>query len=135
MKTLLHNNLFIRLGKPLIRIMIITLLICDVQSGFALPNVNMHADDTIIVSKSQGNKKYKIKIYPNVTHEVLFFTATGEEDKIYQLFIFDVEGKLVKQTMVRNRQTGFLSKLKTGNYSYEVFSNDERIENGSVIVK
>lgn len=91
--------------------------------------------DTIVVSKLHGSSKAKVKIYPNATHEVLFFTAAGEEKKVYQLFLFDVEGKLVKQTAVNNRQTGFLSRFAKGNYAYEVFSNDERIEDGSIIIK
>ena len=91
--------------------------------------------DTIVVSKNQVNKKFKVKLYPNATHEVLFFTATGEEDKVYQLFLFDLESNLVKQTRVRNRQTSFISRLSRGEYLYEVFSNDERIENGRVSVR
>lgn len=91
--------------------------------------------DSIVVVKMHTGGKCKIKIYPNATHEVLFFTASGEENKVYQLFLFDVEGKLVKQTAVRNRQTGFLSKFTKGNYVYEVFSNDERIEDGSIVIK
>ncbi len=88
-----------------------------------------------MINKVQGTRKYKIKLYPNATNEVLFFTVSGEEDKIYQLFVFDVDSKLIKQTMVRNRQTSFITKFSKGEYTYEVFSNDQRIENGSVVIK
>jgi hypothetical protein len=91
--------------------------------------------DTILVRKSQVSKKNKIKLYPNASHEVLFFSATGEEGKVYQLFLFDLDGKLVKQVNVLNKQTTVLNRIEKGNYLFEVFSNDERIENGQVIVK
>lgn len=133
MKTRLHRKLLIRLNLHLIRIAFPLVFTFSMQPLFAQPCEE--PQDTIVINKTQGNNKYKIKLYPNATHEVLFFTAVGEENKIYQLFIFDVDGKLVKQTAVRNRQTGFLAKLNRGNYVYEVFSNDERIENGSVVVK
>ena len=80
------------------------------------------------------SKKYKIRIYPNATHEVLFFSANGEEGKIYELFVFDMDGKLVKRIQVRNRETTLLKTFQKGSYMFEVFSNDERIENGSMLI-
>jgi hypothetical protein len=91
--------------------------------------------DTIVVQKAQVSKKNKIRLYPNANHQVLFFSASGEEGKVYQLFLFDLDGKLVKQVNIRNRQTTVLNRIEKGNYLFEVFSNDERIENGQVIVK
>jgi hypothetical protein len=77
----------------------------------------------------------KIRLYPNVTNEVLFFTADGQEGKVYQLFVFNMDGKVAKQTQVRNRETTLLSKFDKGNYLFEVFSNDDKIENGTIAVK
>lgn len=91
--------------------------------------------DTIVVNKQVTSKKYKIKLYPNANHEVLFFNASGEEGKIYQLFLFDVEGKLVKQANIKNKQTTVLNNIAKGSYLFEVFSDDERIENGQVIIR
>jgi hypothetical protein len=42
---------------------------------------------------------------------------------------------LVKQVNIRNRQTTVLNRIEKGSYVFEVFSDDERIENGQVIVK
>ena len=109
------------------------LLVLGMQTVMA--SAKAAVQDTIVINKNQASKKYKVRLYPNATHEVLFFTAAGEEDKIYQLFLFDMESNLIKQTMVRNRQTSFLSRFAKGEYLYEVFSNDERIENGSVSIK
>lgn len=114
-------------------ILLLLLIICGLKISAA--QQPEEGQDTIVVNRLHGGNKYKIRIYPNATHEVLFFTANGEENKVYQLFLFDMDGKLVKQTAVNNRQTGFLSKLLKGNYVYEVFSNDERIEDGHIVIK
>ena len=91
--------------------------------------------DSIIVTKTQTNKKYKVKLYPNATSEVLFFSASGEDGKVYQFYLFDMDGKLIKQTQIRNRETTLITKIEKGTYLFEVFSDDERIENGNLTVK
>jgi hypothetical protein len=91
--------------------------------------------DSIIVTKTQTNKKYKVKLYTNASSEVLFFSASGEDGKVYQFYLFDMDGKLAKQTQIRNRETTLISKIEKGTYLFEVFSDDERIENGNLTVK
>ena len=91
--------------------------------------------DTIVINKAQTSKKYKIKIYPSATNEVVFFTASGETGKVYQLFLFDLDGTLVKQTQIRNKETTMLTNFIKGCYTFEVFSDDERIENGTLVVR
>jgi hypothetical protein len=91
--------------------------------------------DSILVNKALTSRKYKVKIYPGATQEVLFFNASGEEGKVYQFFIFDMEGNLVKQAQIRNRQTTILTNFNKGSYTFEVFSDDEHIENGTLTIK
>lgn len=91
--------------------------------------------DSILVNKLLTSKKYKIKIYPGATQEVLFFNASGDEGKVYQFFLFDVEGNMVKQTQIRNKQTTILTNFNKGCYTFEVFSDDEHIENGTLTIK
>lgn len=91
--------------------------------------------DTILVQKSQTSKKIKVRLYPSANQQVLFFSASGQDGRVFQLFLFDVEGKLIKQVNIRNKQTTVLNNIDKGNYLFEVFSDDERIENGQVIVK
>ncbi|MGB8192308.1 MAG: T9SS type A sorting domain-containing protein [Chitinophagaceae bacterium] len=91
--------------------------------------------DTILISKTQSSKKHKIRLYPNADNKVLFFSASGEPGKVYQLFLFDMEGKLSKQIQIRNKETTVLTNIVKGNYLFEVFSDDERIENGQVLIR
>jgi hypothetical protein len=89
---------------------------------------------SIRVSKSLISKKYKIGLYPDARHQVLFFSAEGGERRIYQLYLFDMDGKLARQATIRNKETTVLTDISDGNYLFEVFSNDERIENGQMTV-
>ena len=90
---------------------------------------------SIQISKSLSSKKHKIRLYPDARQQVLFFSASGENGKVYQLFLFDMDGRLVTQTQIRNRETTVLTNISEGNFLFEVFTDDERIENGQLMVK
>lgn len=90
---------------------------------------------SIQVSKAQSSKKHKIRLYPDARQQVLFFSADGQNGKVYQLFVFDMDGRLVNQAQIRNRETTVLTSISQGNYLFEVFTDDERIENGQLTVR
>ncbi len=115
----------------------IVTLLCSVESSFAgnSPAHTSGGRDTILISKSQTSKKHKIRLYPNADHRVLFFSANGESGRVYQLYLFDMDGKLSKQIQIRNKETTVLTNIVKGNYLFEVFSDDERIENGQLVIK
>ena len=91
--------------------------------------------DTMYITKAQTNRKYKVRMYPNADHNVLFFSASGQNGKVYQLYLFDLDGHLAKQTHIRNKETTVLTNIVKGSYTFEVFSDDERIENGVLTIK
>lgn len=100
-----------------------------------LGKATVKPSDTILVQKQLSSKKHKIKLYPNANHQVLFFSAAGEEGKVFQLFLFDIDGKLIKQVNILNSQVTVLNRIDKGNYTFDVFSDDQRIESGHLIVK
>lgn len=116
----------------LLPLILFVLLYAPVKANTGSVNLTR---DTILINKAQTSKKYKIKLYPGATNEVVFFTASGETGKVYQLFLFDLDGTLVKQTQIRNKQTTMLANFNKGNYMFEIFSDDERIENGTMVVR
>jgi hypothetical protein len=100
--------------------------------------LGMRSSDTIHsiqVNKSLVSKKNKIKLFPDARQQVLFFSANGEDKRVYQLYLFDMDGRLVSQASIRNRETTVLSSLAEGNYLFEIFTDDERIENGHLVVR
>jgi hypothetical protein len=103
-------------------------------SGHAKRFLSESYFDSIVVERKFTSRKYKIRLYPNANQQVLFFSASGEEGKIYQLFLFDIDGKLVKQANIKNKQTTVINIVDKGVYLFEVFIEDKRIENGKVTV-
>ncbi|MEP6747677.1 MAG: T9SS type A sorting domain-containing protein [Bacteroidota bacterium] len=134
MKTILPK--LRRIMHPVSDTILALVLLTLVQSPVKAGSLAAHNyKDSILVNKLLTSKKYKVKIYPGASNEVLFFTASGEEGKVYQLFLFDIEGNMVKQTQIRNKQTTILTNFNKGSYTFEVFSDDEHIENGTLTIK
>jgi hypothetical protein len=114
-----------------------TVLAASGSPGAASPLGHCIGSDTIHsiqVSKAQTSKKNRIKLYPDARQQVLFFSANGEEGKVYQLYLFDMDGRLVNRAQIRNKETTVLTTIAEGNYLFEVFTDDERIENGQLTV-
>jgi hypothetical protein len=105
--------------------------------GKPCPTLNTGSDTihSIQVSKAQTSRKDKIRLYPDARQQVLFFSVNGEDGKVYQLYLFDMDGRLVNQAHIRNKETTVLTTISEGNYLFEVFTDDERIENGQLTVR
>jgi hypothetical protein len=112
-------------------------LLCTAQPSYAgqLHQPGASVRDTILINKTLTSKKHKIRLYANADNSVIFFTASGEPGRVYQLYLFDVDGKLNKQIQIRNKETTVLTNIIKGSYLFEVFSDDERIENGQLVVR
>ena len=119
---------------PVLLTIVLLLTGAHTSIGCPLP-VPTYSIDTILVQKQTTSKKHRIKLYPNAEQDVLFFSVRGYEGKVYQLFLFDVAGNLIRQANVKGRQTTVIDNIEKGNYLFEVFSDDERIENGQVIIR
>jgi hypothetical protein len=115
----------------------IAMLFAGAHTSFGCPlPVPTYSNDTILVQKQITSKKHRIKLFQNDDQNALFFSVVrGLEGKVYQLFIFDITGNLVKQANIKSKQTTVIDNIEKGNYLFEVFSDDERIENGQVIIR
>ena len=128
-------------GSPFIvrtvpALLTIAMLFAGAHTSFGCPlPVPTYSNDTILVQKQVTSKKHKIRLFQNDDQSALFFSVRGLEGKVYQLFIFDVSGNLVSQANIKSKQTTVIDNIEKGNYLFEVFSDDERIENGQVIIK
>jgi hypothetical protein len=99
-------------------------------AGSTLPVPN-----TVMITKNLNNKKHKVKLFTASDYKTLLFTVDGVDENRYTLFVFDLDGKLIIQSVILNHETGILSELPAGNYMYEVLADDTRVENGQLKVK
>lgn len=99
-------------------------------AGGSLPVPN-----AVMITKNLNNKKHKVRLFTASDNKTLLFSVDGVEGKQYSLFVFDLEGKLVIQSAIRNRETGILPEISAGNYLYEVLVEDTKVENGQLKIK
>jgi hypothetical protein len=135
----------IRSKKIFLRLFIIPVAALFILSAFVLPDrnkrtVKKHADkspvyDSIVVNKFSENKKYKIRLFPDAYKQVLLISAEGKQNKDYRFFMFDMDGKLINEADIHDRETTVFEDVEKGNYLFEIFNNDERVENGNLIIK
>lgn len=89
----------------------------------------------VLVNKNQNSKKHKIRLYTDAGQDKLLFTVNGVEGKKYELFVFDMESRLVSQANIHNRETSVLNNIPKGNYLFQVLVNDEQVESGQLTIK
>jgi hypothetical protein len=95
----------------------------------------MPVPNAIVITKNLNNKKHKVKLFTASDYKTILFTVDGVDESRYTLFVFDLDGKLIIQSVILNHETGILSELPSGSYQYEVLANDTRVENGQLTVK
>ena len=99
-------------------------------AGVSLPVTN-----AVVVTKNLNNKKHKVKLFTASDYKTLLFTVDGAEDKRYTLFVFDLDSKLIIQSVILNRETSILSEIPSGTYLYEVLADDTKVEAGQLKIK
>jgi len=93
-----------------------------------------NARNSIKINRSVSSRKYRIRLYADTKQEAMLFSASGRKPKLYQLYLFDLGGKLISQASIAHKQTTLVRMQTKGTYLFEVFTDDERIESGKVLV-
>lgn len=112
----------------LIGFIVLCSLNVSAQEGF------VQASNIISIDSSTAKAgKNAVKIYPNPSYGKLSVSAATSST--LHFYIFDLEGTLVYQTILKNKDRKVIDTLKKGSYLYDVFENDESIEEGKIIIK
>jgi hypothetical protein len=129
MKKTIRENIFGKSRKAILPMALLTTsLVSFAGNSLPVPNV-------VMVTRNLNNKKHKVRLFTASDNKTLLFTVNGVEGKQYTLFVFDLDGKLVIQSVIRNRETGILPEISAGNYLYEVLVDDTNVENGQLKIK
>jgi hypothetical protein len=79
-------------------------------------------------------KKNHVRLYPNPTSNGVITVNSNMSDKLH-FYIFDLEGVLIRRLELKPKEQLVVSNLNKGSYTYDVFKDDESIEQGKIIVK
>ena len=115
-------------------IMICLVISNNASAGIVTEPMDVYSD-TIYFQKNLLSKSHRFTLTSDADNKVVFFSVKGLQGRVYQLYVFDVDGKLLKQTEIRNKQTTLISNIEKGTYFFEVFTDDMRIGHGQIAVR
>jgi hypothetical protein len=78
--------------------------------------------------------KNVVRIYPNPSYNGTINVNSSISDVLH-FYIFDLDGTMVHQSILKNKQKQTIHNLKKGIYMYDAFRNDVSVEHGKIIVK
>lgn len=78
--------------------------------------------------------KEVIKVYPTPNNQGSI-TIHSANNSSLSFYLFDLEGKLVYQTIIKKNEKQLVGGLTKGTYLYNAFLNDENLEGGKVELK
>lgn len=123
--------------KTRIRIALAGFLIAASCNAFAAVHTTEAVQppaDSLLIKPYVVNKKNIVQLYPNPTYDGSI-NINVHTDKELHFYIFDVDAVLIYRTTLKGEEKRIIPDLKKGVYTYDVFENDESIEQGSIIVK
>ncbi len=89
----------------------------------------------IVNDTETPSKKTFVKLFPNpAINGVTTVSSLSINDEL-NFYVFDAEGTLLHQVVLKDTKPHKISDLKKGTYIYEVFKNSESIEQGNLLVK
>jgi hypothetical protein len=100
----------------------------------AKASIETKAPYSINASKTVNAKKHKIRLIGSGKDKVLCMVS-GARGKAYQIFVFNVDSKLVTHTSMRKGETTTLNNLSKGNYMVEVLADDEKVDSVALTIK
>ena len=79
-------------------------------------------------STSRNNNS--VKIYPDIVKRTMHVVARENKGKEIDFFVFDLQGTLIQNFKMKERDHQKLSDLARGKYIYRVFSGDVETASG-----
>lgn len=83
--------------------------------------------------KAWTTKDNVVNVSPNPSYTGQI-SISSKTDQTLHFYIFDLEGTLIYQTVLKTKEKKATSLTK-GTYMYNVFANDESIEEGKLSIK
>lgn len=82
----------------------------------------------------ESPKKEVVKLYPNPSYNGTVTISSNSERPLH-FYVFDLEGTLLHQFILKDKTKQTIQNLKKGTYVYDAFLNDEGIDHGSIQVR
>jgi len=109
------------------------IIYCTVARSQSTNNSFSFSSVTESKKKVWPKKNNVLDVYPNPSYsgEISIHSKT---DQVLHFYIFDLEGTLIYQIVLKTREKKNISNLNKGTYTYSVFANDESVEEGKLVI-
>jgi hypothetical protein len=93
-------------------------------------------DDKKPSKKSRSARKtanaVSVRVVPDIFKRAMHLVTRSENEKEMNVFVFDIEGKLVFNCKTKAGERKTISDLPKGSYTYNVFCDDEQVATGTL---
>src|SRR5829696_3821266 len=103
-------------------------LLLDVSPG------NFQPLSTTIVPVQRNKIKEVVKVYPTPNNQGSITIRSANESSL-TFYLFDLEGKLIYQAVIKKDEKKTIEGLTKGTYLYNAFQDDENLKGGKVELK
>lgn len=120
--------------KPNLLLTVFVTMFCFVarsqsaNNGFSFSS-SIEKNEKVWIKK---NNVITITPNPSYTGEI---SVSSKTEQPLHFYIFDLEGTLIYQTVLNTKEKKSVTNLNKGTYMYNVFVNDESVEEGKLSVK
>ena len=94
-------------------------------------SVQNNFSDSLKVKASVSRNN--VRLYPNPSPNGTI-TVNSTVNEPLHFYVFDLEGTLLHRITLKGKEQRTITNLERGTYMYDVFKNDESIEQGKIIV-
>ena len=101
------------------------------QADFESTSNTVSNDSSLKIKTEQGRSV--VRLYPNPSYGKV--SVSANTSSALHFYIFDLDGTLIFQAVLNNKERKTIDHLKKGTYLYDVFENDESVEEGKIIIK
>lgn len=76
-----------------------------------------------------------VKIYPDIIRRSMHVVAKDNDGQEISFFVFDLQGTLLQNFKLKEKEKQHITGLAKGRYQYRVFSGDEETANGQFDIR
>jgi hypothetical protein len=103
-------------------------------SLFLTTPASLPLDNPGLIVPGKTNKKEVIKVYPTPNNQGSITIQSANKESL-NFYLFDLEGNLIYQTTIQQKETQTIDGLTKGTYIYNAFQKDENLEGGKITLK
>ena len=93
-------------------------------------------DDKKPAKKERSFKNQNVvKVFPDMIKKKVHVIARSGNEKEIEFLVFDINGNMVVNYKMKAGEKRTISELKKGSYMYHVFSEDEYMTTGKIVVR